>query len=742
MRTMSFRIPLAISTLLVAGTLSAQTAQIRQGNKAFDRLAYHDAIGHYERAAEEGAVDSTFVLRLAQSSLLVRDFARAEKWYARGVMLPQAQAKDIYDYAQVLRANGKYAEADTWLQRYEQRATGDSRAQRQSGSTTYATRLRDQTIPGCVVKDLNMNSAFSDMGAAITKGGVVFASARRPDVAESRRHTWNGQPFLDLYFATPGTDGEWQVSDDMNELNTKYHESNAAFSPDGSTVWFTRNNYFKGKKGVTPQDEVNLKIYSRRLVNGKWTYEQPFTYNSDASSVGHPALSADGRTLFFTSDRPGGVGGTDIWLCAQQGESWSAPVCLGSEVNTEGNEMFPWISADGTLFFASDGHQGLGGLDILYSKMDASGMVGKARNPGAPLNSDHDDFALVLRSDGRSGYFTSDRPGGKGDDDIYSVALVKPLSAAMRVEGVVSDRNSKAPLLGSTVTLKDAQGKVVATTTTGADGGYGFDVEAAQNYWLEGAQASFKGEQATLRTGAEADTTYKKDLTLAAMRNTTLRLNVTDARTNAPLEGVDVQVLDLLNNNSEVLDGKTDLKGDLSTGVGEKPVGETLTYRIRLSKPGYFPKRTVFDQPMPDADEVLVHRSINLSMEQIEVGMDVGKVIEINPIYFDLGKWNIRPDAATELDKIVSVLNDNPAMVIELGSHTDSRGSDASNLSLSDKRAKSSAAYIVSKGIPKARIQGKGYGEKKLLNRCTNGVKCSEEEHQLNRRTEFIIVKM
>ena len=742
MRTMPFRIPLAACTLLVSCTLYAQSAQIRQGHKAFNRLAYHDAIAHYGRAAEQGAVDSAFVLRLAQSNLHVRDLVTAEKWYARGVVLPQAQAKDLYDYAQVLRANGKYAEADTWLQRYEQRATGDSRAQRQSGSASYATRLREKPIAGCVVKDLNMNSSVSDMGTAITKGGVVFASARRPDVAESRRHTWNGQPFLDLYFAAPGTDGEWQVIDELGDLNTKYHESNATFSPDGNTVWFTRNNYFKGKKGMTSQDEVNLKIYSRKLVNGKWTFEQPFTYNSDASSVGHPSLSSDGRAMFFTSDRPGGVGGTDIWMCAQQGDSWSAPLCLGSDVNTEGNEMFPWIAADGILFFASDGQQGLGGLDILYSKVDASGLAGKARNPGAPLNSDHDDFGLVLRSDGRSGYFTSDRPGGKGDDDIYSIALVKPLSAAMRVEGVVSDRNTKAPLPGATVTLKNAQGNAVATTKAGADGVYGFDLEEAQDYWLEGAQTAFKSEQATLKTGAQADTTYSKDLSLAAMRNASLRLKVTDARTNAPLEGVEVQVVDLLNNNSEVLDGKTDLKGDLSTGVGEKPVGETLTYRIRLSKPGYFPKRTVFDQPMPDADEVLVHRSINLSMEEIELGMDVGKVIEINTIYFDLGKWNIRTDAATELDKIVAVLNDNPAMVIELGSHTDSRGSDASNLGLSDKRAKSSVAYIVSKGIPKARIQGKGYGEKRLLNRCTNGVKCSEEEYQLNRRTEFIIVKI
>jgi outer membrane protein OmpA-like peptidoglycan-associated protein len=721
---------------------SAQSRFVTAGDKAYESLAYAKAIGNYERAAENAVPDSAYARKLAKSYMNVRDFRQAEVWYARVVTTPNVKPIDYYDYAQALRANGKYGEADKWLRTYELQNTGDSRGKRQANASTYASKLSERAIPGCIVKDLASNTAQADMGVAYYANQVVFASSRTPDVAEFRRHTWDGQPFLDLYSAPVNADGDFGMAAPLSALNTKYHESNACFTPDTGMVWFTRNNYSQGKKGRNGEGVVNLKIYSRTRQHGTWVNEQPFPFNSDVYSVGHPCLSADGNTMYFTSDKPGGVGGTDIWKTVKSGTTWSTPVCLGTEVNTEGDEMFPFIGKDGTFAFASDGQPGLGGLDILIGKMRADGPVIGVKNPGAPLNSGHDDFALVLDGTLLKGYFTSDRPGGKGGDDIYMVDLEHPLGNSMRVEGIAYDRRSKQPMPGATITMKDTVGNVVASATTGPDGSYTLDLEPARTYDLAGMSDGYRPAASEFFSGPEADTVFKRDLRLAKYADVMAWMHVTNARTGEPLADVMTQAIDVPGGNVEVIDGNTNAMGDLRQPLQGRAIDDSLVFRVRLTKQGFFPKKGLFLYTVDDRGEVAMHQIMDLAMEPIEIGAEVGKAININPIYFDLGKWNIRPDAANELDKVVTVMNENPTMEIELGSHTDSRGSDKANMALSDKRAKSSAAYIMSKGIPKERIKGKGYGESKLLNDCGNGSNCIEEQHQLNRRTEFIITKM
>ena len=417
-------------------------------------------------------------------------------------------------------------------------------------------------------------------------------------------------------------------------------------------------------------------------------------------------------------------------------------MCLGPEVNTEGDEMFPFIGKDGTFAFASDGHAGLGGLDILIGKMRPDGTVPGVKNPGAPLNSGQDDFALVLDGTLFKGYFTSNRPGGKGGDDIYSVALDHPLGNSMRVEGIAYDRRSKQPMPGAVVELKDTLGNVVATTMTGPDGSYAVDLEPERRYGLTGAVEGYRPIMADLFSGPEADTVFKRDLRLAQYADVMAWMHVTNARTGEALSDVKVQAIDVPGGNTEVISGLTSASGDQRQALQGRAIDDSLVFRVRLTKPGFFPKKGLFLYTVEANGEVAMHQVMDLAMEPIEVGVEVGQAISVNPIYFDLGKWNIRPDAAAELDKVVTVLNENPTMEIELGSHTDSRGSDKANRALSDKRAKSSAAYIISKGIPKGRIKGLGYGESKLLNECGNGSECTEEQHQLNRRTEFIITRM
>jgi outer membrane protein OmpA-like peptidoglycan-associated protein/tetratricopeptide (TPR) repeat protein len=744
--------------------VNAQKRFIKAGDKAYDRLAYAEAITSYERAAENNISDTAYARRLAECYMHVRNFKQAEVWYARTMQMRNVKPVDVYNYAQVLRANAKYDSSDQHLARYQGVNASDSRARRQMGSAAYTARLRENHLPGCVVKALALNTAGADMGPTLKGGGIVFASDRGKEVLASRRHAWNGRPFLDLFFANNGSTFQWEVMDEFSALNTKFHESNATFAPDGKTIWFTRNNYYHGHKGQDVKKRMNLKIYSRSLQPDGWGNERGFIHNSEQWSVGHPCVSTDGNTLYFTSDKPGGVGGTDIWKCAKSGATWGEAVNLGPVVNTEGDEMFPWVDEDGTLYFASDGHQGLGGLDVLISRMNADGSVGEPTNPGVPLNSENDDFGLVLKDDGKTGYFTSNRKGGKGDDDIYGITMDHPLSASMSLEGVVTDRTMQAPLQGAVVSMLDADGKVVAETTTGNDGRYAFPLTPGTRCSVSAAKPDYSPSAASIPAIPQQDTVVTRDLALSSGGLVTLWYNVRHAFTGAPLGRVKIDRLDLaaIDQIEKAVVSLTDDGGDVRQELLDVKIGDSLTYYIELSKPGFLTKKGYFRYKVGQYGEIEVHKVMDLCLFPLEpietrltclddrdhsglaikVGRDLRTIIDINPIYFDLNKDNIRPDAALELDKIVRVMQQYPTMEIELGSHTDARGSDASNASLSDRRAKSSAAYIVSKGIAEVRIKGKGYGEMRLLNRCVNGVKCSEVEHQLNRRTEFIITKM
>jgi outer membrane protein OmpA-like peptidoglycan-associated protein len=764
MHARMYRTVSVLAALLSIGVLNAQKWSLKMGDKAYEGLAYHDAIGHYEEALVQGADSGAFLARLAESYLNVRDFARAAAYYAPICAGTQARAVDLYNYSQCLRATGQYELADKWLMDYANMAAADGRAERQKGSAHYATDLLAKPISGCEITNASANSALGDMGAAFWNERLVFASARTTRSSEQRMHSWNGDPYLDLFSAGVGENGILFDVRPMEGLNTRFHESHAAFVRQGQEVWFTRNNFSNGKKATMANDVVNLKIYARTLAEGKWQNEVTFPHNSDAYSVGHPALSADGNTLYFTSDMPGGIGATDIWMCTREGEgAWSAPVNLGAQVNTEGREMFPFVQVDGTLYFSSDGHAGLGGLDIFQCKA-SGGAFSKANNVGAPLNSGNDDFSIQLDSTGLAGYLTSDRPGGLGSDDLYRFTLTAPLGRSILMTGRTLDAVTRAPIANTEVVLSNTTSGTSIITTTGPTGEYTFSLEADANYEVKATAASYVPTTAQVGPIPSADTTLVQDLSLAVDGTVTLWYNVRHAFTKiglaeAKVDRIRVSGIEGLRKSATYT---TDNNGDVREVLEGAQIGDSIVFYIELSKKGFSPKKGMFRHKITQFGEVDVHQALDLCLFPLEgqeyrltcshdldrsgmpvsVGRDLRAMIDMKPIFFDVGKYAIRPDAATELDKIVGVLNAYPGMTIELGSHTDSRGSDASNKTLSDERAKSSVAYVVGKGIAQERVAGKGYGETRLVNKCRNGVKCSEADHQANRRTEFIIVKM
>ena len=504
--------------------------------------------------------------------------------------------------------------------------------------------LSAQTTPGeYTIKNLDINTKYSDFGAAfLGKERIVFAAPT--DNIKVVKRVWkeNGQTFLDLYTGIITEDR--QVIDKKllsGDVNTKFHEGGVSFTKDLKTVYYTGNNYYE-KKYLTDSAGVNtLQIFRSTLdENGKWSEKEKLSINSKEFSTGHPALNFDDTKLYFVSDRPGGYGLTDIWVVdVNEDGTFGVPRNMGSKINSQGKEMFPFIDKDNVLYFSSDGHPGYGELDVFASKLyDHS--VSEPLNLGQPVNSEFDDFAFIIDDVRDRGFFSSNREEGKGDDDIYSF-LANPglyIHCTQPITGVVRSESSGELVPGATVELRNNDGEVIETTTADA-------VTATYNLY-----------QAT------CDSTF-------------------------------------------VVVGMN--KGYLND---EKPVS-TLN----------------------DIDHEPLVTDLYLK-DQF-----VSNKVNIKTIYFDFDKYNIRPDAAKELDKVVQVMKEYPELKIHASSHTDSRGKDSYNMKLSERRAKATVDYIVSKGIDISRMTYQGYGETQLVNHCSNGVKCSEEEHQANRRTDFTI---
>lgn len=731
--------------LIAGGTqLQAQSSTQRRADKYYDRLAYAQALPLYEKLQKSSSADVKTMKRLGDCYRNLGQWGKAEDIYGRLANGSGPDAETLYNYAQALRMNGKYPESLQWMEKFHAAQSADSRGAQYVEKKDFIDKITNQ--PSYFSLQLvGNNSNEADFGACFYKKSVVFASGRHQSFGPSHYHSWNNDPFLDLFVADRSASGQLDNTKLFSrKTNTRYHEGPACFTPDGNTMYFTRNNYFNRKYGKDKKGVNNLKIFRAKNVSGSWV-EENLSINSDEFSVGHPALSPDGKYLYFASDMPGSVGETDIFRVSLGADGkLGTPENLGKEINTEGKEMFPFVDGNGNLFFASNGQLSLGGLDNFYAP-PAAGSFGKVQNLGYPVNSQWDDFALILDTAGK-GYLSSNRQGGKGDDDLYSIQLIRPLKVTYIVKGMAKEKTTKDVLANTYVTLKDAQGNPLQTVTTGADGSYQFEVELGKDYTILGTQEKYFDGTTPFNTSELGEKTeMERDVTLEKDPGLSLYTLITEKATKKPLQGVKLLIIDNIT-GKEVTNMLTPTSGDFRKPLSDKKVGERISYQIKLEKQGYLAKTVTFNSSITKAGEIKVHESMDLSMDKIDVGTDIGKIIDIKPIYFDLGKFKIRPDAATELDKIVKVMQDNPNMVIELGSHTDCRSSAASNMTLSSKRAKASADYIISKGIDKSRIYGKGYGETKLFNGCAceGAVKstCSEEEHQKNRRTEFVIVKM
>ncbi len=499
------------------------------------------------------------------------------------------------------------------------------------------------------VENLDINTKYQDFGTTFYGKDKVIFSSSRPKQGTILQTKWkeNGQPFLDLYEGTINEDGTISnVKLFSKTLNTKFHEATISFTPDQKIVYFTRDNYIDKKLQKDDNGMTNLVLMRANVApDGSWTDIEPLPFNNAAYSCGHPSVNKDGTKLYFTSDMPGTIGGTDIFVVdILPNGTYGIPRNLGKKVNTLGKEMFPHIDEEDILYFSSDSRKdGMGGLDVYAVKIyDKS--ISDALHLGAPVNSEADDFAYILKNDVHEGYFSSNREGGKGDDDIYHFTSSPPLKIECKqwANGIVKNKKTGETLPNAVVVLFDDKDNELDSTTSNDNGEFKFEIDCENSYKVVAAKEKF-----------------------------------------------------------------------------EKDVHNFIT----VENPDEIVKMILSLQPIPEV--VKIRKKV---------------VVNIDPIYFDFDKASIRPDAAKELDKVVAIMQKYPELKIEAGSHTDSRGPAEYNQILSERRAASTVAYIVSKGIDAGRLTAKGYGESQLTNKCNGTVKCTEEQHQQNRRTEFVLL--
>ena len=710
----------------------ANPAKLKKAAKKYEGFSYSKAIETFIESGDE-SIDTQ--RKLATAYYRTSNFQQAEETFAKVVAMDGATAEDVYMYASVLEENKKYDLANQWMDKFVSMAPQDKRAIAYTKNKAAYNQL-SKDKGQFKIKNLDINSAQEDFAPVFYQDKVLFASSREGVKPIRRKWNWNKLPFLDVYQANKADDYELSMPNRFQnrKLNKKYHEGPVAFNKEETKMWFTRNNY----QGKSEDGTIKLQIWSsEKNEDGKWSKPTAFPLNSNEYSVGHATISNDGKWMYFASDMPGGLGGVDLYkIEIKEDGTYGEAINLGDKINTEGNEMFPTLHKDGMLFFASDGLAGLGGLDVFVAQLKDGGSIGKVMNLGAPINSSKDDFSFILDNSAKGGYFSSNRDGGKGDDDIYSFTLLKPITFGKIIKGTAKDKQGNL-LANTAVNLYDANGKVIETVTTDESGAYEFMVDADKKFKLDGKKDKYFDGENTADTHTEEDVVIA-DLELEKDPGLSLYALITDKKTGAPLENVTVTLLDNMSGKTETF--TTPTTGDLRKALQGKKLGDRGSYNITLQKEGYFSKTVTYNTDFDHAGQYDVHASLDLGMDP-EV-KDLSEMIQINPINFDFNKYNIRPDAAKELDKIVEVMNKYPGMVIELGSHTDCRGSDAYNEKLSDRRAKASAKYIKERITNPDRIYGKGYGEYRPLEDCGGNCKaCTDEQHDRNRRTEFKVIK-
>ena len=666
--------------------------------KDYDNLSYYKLIQELLPEVEKSNEPSKILL-LADSYFFNGQMEEASNWY-KELALESFDKETLFRYVQSLKAVKNYSLADKIMITFINLNPNDSRSK--LFKNNYLNII-EETSDNFELNNLEINTPFSDFGVSNYDESLIFASSRNQN---NKKYNWNDQPFLDIYIY----DSQGNIKEISGKVNTRYHESSTAFTKDGQTIYFTRNNSKKNNENI-----IGLKIFRAKLNRGKWVNIEPLPFNSDDYNVAHPALNVDETKLYFTSDMPGSIGGSDIFYVDINNDgSFGSPKNLGSKFNTEGRENFPFISDDGTLYFSSDSHIGLGGLDVFMIKDD------KVVNVGKPINSPRDDFGYIIDEETLEGYVTSNRVGGVGDDDIYSF---KRNPCKKEFFGSVLDENTLATISAADITVYNENNNEVDRFKSNIDGEFIYELPC---------------DDQTLKIVVNKDN----------FENDTLSFRVLSGIENLELKlkPIPKTLFDKNDKNELKCAHYSIIAGSFSKKVNAERKIESL------KKEGYNASLT---QVNPEGFYRVAYERFKSKSKAIKFfyylkhtqNKDVWFLVEQNTalcksILYDFNSSKIRSDAEETLLKIIDYMNYYPEVNIILSSHTDSRGDDEYNKSLSIKRNNSATKFLVEKGgIARDRISVESFGETTLTNDCPSGVDCEEDLHQDNRRTEFIFIE-
>ena len=476
---------IAVSTTIV----SAQNSKTKKADNLYDRLAYTDAAQAYQKVLKRGTTDVYVFERLANCYYFINDTKKAEMYYKRVAKSKDANPEAIYNYAQTLKANGKFSDYNTWMKNFAKLSPNDTRVKEFMKNPNYIPKIMDDMARYTATNMEDINSEYADFGGIVYGKDFYFASGRN---TSRKTYQWNEEPYLEIYKAT-NVGGTMKNAELLNgDVNTKYHESNAVISADGKRMYFDRNDYFEGDYDKSASGINQINLYYAENIDGKgWSGVVSAPFNNNEYSTGHPALSQDGNTLYFVSDMPGGKGGSDIYMVAINSDgSLGTPERLGDNINTEGKELFPYIDSNGTLYFSSNGHMGIGGLDVFYAEAQGDGF-GVVNNLGKGVNSSADDFAYKYDPTSQSGYVSSNREGGMGSDDIYMVEAVE-IPCEVTIAVLVINENTNAVVAGARVDLYDTMGNRLSSKTSNVDGMVSFKAACDQAHEVQGVLADFE----------------------------------------------------------------------------------------------------------------------------------------------------------------------------------------------------------------------------------------------------------
>jgi len=638
-----------ILSIILANCSYGQQIKIEKGNENFNNYSFAPAIDIYTEIVSKGNSNTDVYKKMGDSYYFNGDLKEASVWYGKVIANDESVDPEYYfRYSHSLKATDNYTEAAKIMSKFIDGKPNENRSKILKSNEDFMNRINKYSNR-YTIKLLLDNSSGADYGAAFYNDKLVYSSARDTGLMARQINKWDDKMFTDLYIANIETNG--QITNSVkfsNKINSKFYESSPVFTSDGKTVYFTRSNYLHNKRKGDLNGLTKLKIYRSSLdQSGNWGPIEDLPFNSDEYSVAHPALSKDGFKLYFASDMPGTIGLSDIFEVAINADgSFGLPINLGEKINTEGRETFPFMSNEGILYFASDGIPGLGGLDVFGAKMDQEGHFIAVKNVGKPINTASDDFNFIINDISKNGYFSSNRDGGKGSDDLYFLNEIIPIdfNEGKEVRVFVKDFETKNEIIDATVYL-----------------------------------------------------------------------------------------------NTNVNSGEMVSKSDSSGKVIFEGINPEFISSLKVFKKGY----NTVNQDLnfnEETNTIYLQKEVVSATIKEEIGEDLGKILKLKPILFDTNKCSIRGDAGFELVKVVVAMNKFPDLKIDIRSHTDTRGSAISNLELSEKRAQSTMNFLISQGIAKDRLTAKGYGESTTIVDCISK-KCDESTNQLNRRSEFIIIK-